>query len=103
VLIEAVERGVRGMIVISDNRHMAVRHRLATRAIHLESRTNDQFAAAVAGVHAYPAPTMPRRCAPRSKARMAMTARRWCMCRSIAGPTSWTGSAPGANGTGAQA
>jgi 3D-(3,5/4)-trihydroxycyclohexane-1,2-dione acylhydrolase (decyclizing) len=52
VLIEAVEHGVRGMIVISDNRRMAVRHRLVARAIHLESRTNDRLAATVAGMHA---------------------------------------------------
>jgi len=59
VLIDAVEHGVRGMIVIFDNRRMAAITGLQLAQYNREFRTNDrvavdyvQLAASVSGVHA---------------------------------------------------
>jgi 3D-(3,5/4)-trihydroxycyclohexane-1,2-dione acylhydrolase (decyclizing) len=59
VLIDAIEHGVRGMIVIFDNRRMAAISGLQLAQYKAEFKTNDrvavnyvQLAAAVSGVHA---------------------------------------------------
>ena len=72
ILIDAVEHGVRGMIVIFDNRRMAAITGLQLAQYKTEFRTNDhvavdyqKLAAAVSGVLAVSGGTAPIRCAPR--------------------------------------
>ena len=110
ILIDGVEHGVRGMIVIFDNRRMAAITGL--QVAQYGTRSSAPTTASPSTTCGSPARSSgvlarARRLdartssSARSKPRTRTTACRSCTCRSIAGRTNSAGSAPGANGTSA--
>ena len=109
ILIDGVEHGVKGMIVIFDNRRMAAITGLQMAQYGAGFKTNDRVAVdyvRLAGARggrqcgARPAspPTALRQ---RSRPRTSTTGCRSCTCPSTPATTSSAASAPGANGTSA--
>ena len=105
ILIDGVEHGVRGMIVLFDNRRMAAITGLQLAQYGNEFRTNDRvavdyvrLAGAVSGVKAVFGGYERQDLRAALKAAHAMTVCRWCMCRSIPATTRSAASAPRARG-----
>ena len=108
ILIDGVEHGVRGTIVIFDNRRMAAITGLQMAQYGAGFRTNDgvavdyvRLAGAVAGINAVHGGWTADELKARSKPRTPTTASPSSTCPSTPASTSWPASAPGASGTSA--
>ena len=109
ILIDGVEHGVRGTIVIFDNRRMAAITGLQVAQYGVGFRTNDgvavdyvRLAGAVSGVNALHGGWTRRRAEARAaRPRTRTTASPSSTCRSTPATTNSPASAPGASGTSA--